>query len=283
MSKYGLLEQNVCESIADYRAEELLYRGFTIIEDVLPVDRLDELRVKVDAVYDKQVQILGEDLIDTIRDGLVARNLLCHDDTFVEFLQLSPIVEVLKKVIGEKYILIAQNGIINKSKQHHYQRNWHRDLAYQNYMCSEPLAINVMIALDDFTIESGATEVVPFSHKIVKIPTDKYIEENKLSACIKAGSAIIFDSILLHKAGVNESDTILTRRGVNHIYGKPMMRQTIDIPKAMCGKFKDDTHLRTVLGYEFESYISDIEWRKFKYEQFKENEFKHRLDDKPLY
>jgi ectoine hydroxylase-related dioxygenase (phytanoyl-CoA dioxygenase family) len=283
MSKYGLLEQNICKNISEYRAEELLYKGFTVIENVIDLENLTVLRDKVDAVYDKQINILGESLVDTIRDGLVARNLLCHDHSFIDFLTLKPIVDVLKKVLGEKYILIAQNGIINKSQQHHYQRNWHRDLAYQNYMCSEPLAINVMIALDDFTVESGATEVVPFTHKIVKIPSDKYIEDNKISACVKAGSAIIFDSILLHKAGINISDEVLIRRGVNHIYGKPMMRQTIDIPKALAGKYKDDKHLYTVLGYEFESFVSDIEWRQFKYEQFKENEFKHRLDNQLLY
>lgn len=283
MSKYGLLNQTICNNIAEQKAEEIVYKGFCIVDDVLASDQLDSLRTKLDMVYQKQVDILGEELLDIIRDGLVARNVLCHDNTFVELLSLPPIVDVLKKALGEKYILIAQNGIINKSKQDHYQRNWHRDFAYQNYMCSEPLGINVMIALDDFTVESGATEVVPLSHKFVQIPSEEYIRKNSISACVKAGSAIIFDSILLHKAGMNTSDDILVRRGINHIYGKPMMRQTIDIPKALGGKFKEDPHLNTVLGYEFESFSSDIEWRQFKYEQFKMNSFKHRLDEKPLY
>jgi hypothetical protein len=47
-------------------------------------------------------------------------------------------------------VLHLQNGIINMPNEEHHQSSWHRDLPYQNWTSSEPLACNVFYCLDNF-------------------------------------------------------------------------------------------------------------------------------------
>jgi ectoine hydroxylase-related dioxygenase (phytanoyl-CoA dioxygenase family) len=77
-----------------------------------------------------------------------------------------------------------------------------------------------------------------------------------------AGSAILFDAMLYHKAGVNSSG--MTRRGINHIFALPLIHQPISFPRALAGKYSEDPHLRRLLGYDTEPARSAQDWREWK-------------------
>jgi hypothetical protein len=53
----------------------------------------------------------------------------------------------------------------------------------------------------------------------------------------------------------------MVRRGINHMYTIPFIKQQISLPKALGGKFNDDPFLSKFLGYESEPDESVVAFR----------------------
>jgi ectoine hydroxylase-related dioxygenase (phytanoyl-CoA dioxygenase family) len=75
-----------------------------------------------------------------------------------------------------------------------------------------------------------------------------------------AGSLIVFDSMLFHRAGINRSQAM--RRGVNNVFALPFLKQQIVLPALLDGKWSDDPWLRRLLGYESDPPRSPAEYRE---------------------
>ena len=153
-----------------------------------------------------------------------------------------------------------QNAIINRPNKTHHQASWHRDLPYQNSILTEPLAINALFAIDDFTQETGGTIILPFSHKQSILPSDRYIESHQMTAVAKSGSVVVFDSMLYHRAGNNHSGNI--RRALNHLYTKPIIKQQYDIASCVGPRYKGDPFLEMFLGVTSTVPHDDLAWRE---------------------
>ena len=116
-----------------------------------------------------------------------------------------------------------------------------------------------MFCIDDFSKETGGTTVVPYTHKMDVLPSNQYIEKNSMLVEAKAGSVIMFDSMLFHRAGYNSSKK--TRRGINHMFTVPIMKQFYDFPNALKGRFSEQPNLSQLLGYTSQVPKDDVEWR----------------------
>ena len=139
--------------------------------------------------------------------------------------------------------------MINPPRSERYNQGaWHRDLPYQHFVSLRPLAINALFCLDPFTIENGATKVLPASHQREAFPSDRFIETEALAIIAPAGSFIILDCMTFHSGGINTTDR--PRRAVNHVYSIPLFRQQIDLPVALGETFVADRELRELLGYD---------------------------------
>jgi hypothetical protein len=68
--------------------------------------------------------------------------------------------------------------------------------------------------------------------------------------------------MLYHRGGQNRSGR--TRLGINHIFVLPLLKQQIDLPSALGGKFRNDPVLRRLLGYESAPAASAYLWRQAK-------------------
>lgn len=148
-----------------------------------------------------------------------------------------------------------QNAIINRFDENHHQRSWHRDLPYQNYVISKPISLNAMFCIHDFNTTTGGTEIIPYSHNLETMPSPDYCAKHTIIVEAPAGSVALFNSMLIHRAGVNNSGKI--RVGVNHVFTVPIIKQQIDLPSALNGKYSDDPFLNTLLGYKFRVPESD--------------------------
>jgi ectoine hydroxylase-related dioxygenase (phytanoyl-CoA dioxygenase family) len=224
---FGVLNQQINSSELDQQTEELSLLGYTVIKDVLSSKELDEYRKRLDEVYIVQKNEFSENDLASINELNLARLLLAYDSHFVNFLTQKPIVDLLKKILGNYFILHLQNGIINTPKEGHHQNSWHRDLPYHDFTISKPLALSVLYCLDDFNESTGGTNVIPYTHKSDIMPSDTYIQNHSFQVTAKAGSVIVFDSMIFHKAGFNSSVQI--RRGVNHMFTTPILKQQIII------------------------------------------------------
>lgn len=68
------------------------------------------------------------------------------------------------------------------------------------------LIANVLWILDEFTIDNGATRVVPGSHRIRHFAMDGVINPNEIIITAPQGSAIIFNANLWHGGGENTTE-----------------------------------------------------------------------------
>jgi ectoine hydroxylase-related dioxygenase (phytanoyl-CoA dioxygenase family) len=247
----------------DALAEEIRNLGYTVLASGFSALELQQIREASDAVYARQVlECGGEENLVRMKDASIARCALSYDDCFVRLAAHPGLMRLVAKLLGENFILMGQNAIINRVDRQHDQVVWHRDLTYQHFVSSRPLAISALWCIDDFTELTGATTVLPVSHKVEAFPSCEFVLKHQRIVEAKAGSIIVFDAMLYHRGGDNRSGR--TRLGVNHIFGLPLLKQQIDLPSALGGKFRDDPVLARLLGYESASPPSAFLWRKAK-------------------
>lgn len=185
----------------DLFAEEIAVRGYAIVADGLDEDYLEEARQRIDAVYESQVdEVGGADRLERIGDANVARCLLAYDD-FVVDLAARPEVPAWRALPRRVRGAAVAERVVNRPSDDHYQAAWHRDLDHQHFVSSRPLAISALYCIDDFSAETGGTHVLPGSHKSEAFPSPEFVERHQVVADAPAGSVLVFDAMLFHRAG----------------------------------------------------------------------------------
>jgi len=262
-SAYGVVEPGEKGTSANHHRviEDMAVRGYSILPDVLSQRQVDELSQKLDQIYQVQcAELDGEHTLDEILDADIVRCPLAYDDAFLSLSTVPEVVDALKALLGDNLVLLMQNGVINRPDRIQTQTRWHRDLNYQHWVSSAPLAVSVLFCLQDFNRETGGTVVLPASHKVAHLPSSELVGECETQVDATRGSALIFDSMLFHRAGVNQSDRI--RRGVNHVVGRPILAQQIDIPALLGDPAPEDAWLAGYLGYRWRPAASVQAWRR---------------------
>jgi ectoine hydroxylase-related dioxygenase (phytanoyl-CoA dioxygenase family) len=246
---------------ASMHVEELRLQGYTLVDSGLDERALDGLRNALEAVYRQQCDELGgEAALRRCNDADVARAPLVYDSRFVDVAANPNLLEVVSQVLGENFVLTQQNGLLNRPSAQHYQARWHRDLSYQHWVSSEPLAINALLALDEFSLSTGATYVLPASHLRPEFPSDAYVRRHQKVLEAPAGTFLVLDAMLFHRAGVNVSER--PRRAVNHLIGRPFLAQQFDFPGMLQGRHAEDPLLARYLGYRWRPVSNVAEWRR---------------------
>lgn len=261
MKSYGLSVHNKINSTKDKHLEEFNILGYTIIENVLDSNYLELIRNEIDRVYDLQKNELGISLLKEINEENLVRLPLAYSEVFKNIAGFEPLREYLTSILGNFFVLHLQNAIINMPSEEHHQSSRHRDLPYQDWVSTSPLACNLYFCIDDFTEETGATFILPYSHKLTVIPSQEYVASNAVQINAKAGSVILFDSMLFHRAGYNRTNSFI-RRGINNVFVKPILNQQIDIPRCLRGKYSDEAYFEMLLGYKNQIPESVIEYRE---------------------
>jgi ectoine hydroxylase-related dioxygenase (phytanoyl-CoA dioxygenase family) len=240
--------------------EEIRVRGFTILESVLDAAAVSIANEKIDEVYRRQcAEVGGEASLDRINDADIVRCLLAYDDHFLQLATLEPVLTIIRSLIGENLVLMMQNGVINRPDRKQFQTSWHRDLNYQHWVSSRPLALSALVCLEDFEERTGGTAFLPASHRFADFPSPSLVHAGEVTPNAPAGSVILFDAMIFHRSGINRSGRV--RRAINHVFGCPILGQQIDIP-AMLGKAAPaDPWLAGFLGYRWNPAASVLEWR----------------------
>jgi ectoine hydroxylase-related dioxygenase (phytanoyl-CoA dioxygenase family) len=260
---YGVVSANAAADDKSRILEEISFRGFATIADVVRADEVDELNAKLDSVYARQSEeVGGEKSLSIINDADVVRCPLAYDDAFLALARNDKFVSVVKYLLGDNIVLLMQNGVINRPDRLQFQTNWHRDLNYQHWVCSKPIAISALVCLEDFNDQTGGTVFLPGSHKFERFPSPAFAQQGGETPNARRGSAILFDAMVFHRAGVNRSNRI--RRGVNHVIGVPILAQQVDIPSMLGRQRPDDPWLAGYLGYRWNPVRDVREWRMRK-------------------
>jgi ectoine hydroxylase-related dioxygenase (phytanoyl-CoA dioxygenase family) len=247
-ASYGISEQLGACTSAEEHAERVRLAGFTVVRGRLGGDDLRDLSRRIDALLAQQAREAGgAQRLAEIGEEDTARCCLAYDDAFLG-LVIDPIVtEVCRLLLGDYFIVMQQNAVVNPPARSHTQRAYHRDLPYQHFVSSRPLAVSALFCVDAFTRDNGATVVLPGSHKIEQFPSESVVADLESTIEAPAGSFIVFDSMVFHRAGTNGSEA--PRRAVNQVYSLPFIAQQVSLPSMLQGRYADDAALARLLGY----------------------------------
>lgn len=258
---YGKVAQAAVADATDVHIEEIRTNGYTVLHGLFDAAELEAWRARIDRIYAQQEQHFGRDGLAAIQETDVCRAPLLYDFHFASAMAHHPaIMDVMYRMLGEWVVLNLQNAVINRPGTQHHQAHWHRDIPHQNFIMQPPVAINALVAIDPFTAETGGTQIIPFSHRTEALPSNRYIDSHCITAALPAGSAILFDAMVYHRAGQNSSTQI--RRAVNHLYTVPVFRQQYDFPRALGTSQPMNPALTRLLGFESQTPLDDVQWRE---------------------
>lgn len=185
--------------------ESLRESGYTLIEGVIPADKVESVREAVETTVDSPQYQEG------------GRDFLACDQQFVKYVGDSRVNDVVGSVLGEYYRVSFTNAIIRQS--HDKRGAWHSDWPFGSggaAFIPEPFPDAVMYLttvwmLTPFSTSTGGTLIIPGSHKwqIDPLggkgpnPSESHPEEIHVSG--KPGDVMIFDSRMWHAKPNNDA------------------------------------------------------------------------------
>lgn len=268
---YGVREAYESSTELDQALELLSFRGFCTLDSGIDARTLASLKEAFDDGLSNYHGRFGTQYdLKALGEHQTIRVLAKFAPAFVTLIENPPLRAFLQALFGNSVVLNQMNGLINPPKGEQYaQARWHRDLPYQHFVASRPLAINALFCLDDFTVENGATRVAVGSHKEEKFPSAAVLETIAETVTAPAGTFLVLDAMTYHCGGNNLTGT--PRRAVNHVFTIPLMRQQISFESAIGGDLDLTEDTRRLLGYGSVEPRTVDEWLEARTRKATEN------------
>jgi ectoine hydroxylase-related dioxygenase (phytanoyl-CoA dioxygenase family) len=243
-------------TIAEYK-KQMDENGWAVFHDLVPSDLVERLKNDLEASYKIRRPIQEKNGVDTNTAG-TAHHLLADGKSFFEFLSHLYLDKEIKEYFGGNYILNTYGGNLNLRGQHTYASNVHRDV--RTYTSDIKLLLNILVVLDDFTLDNGATYLLSGSHLKKEKPSDDHFFKHSERVVAKKGSIVFWDANLWHAAGENKTDG--PRRALSLIYSKPFMKQQFDYCRNIGYEKVEQMSdgLKQVLGFNSRIPTSLEEW-----------------------
>ena len=227
----------------DAATEQLRADGYVILPEVIPKELVSRIRFELEPH-------LGPFGRNPFEGGLTQRvyALLAKAPSVAELVEHPAVLALVDPYLRATYLLWGALAI-----------NKHPGEERQAYHCDDDAGapprpriaqgISTMWALDDFTEDNGATEIIPGSHLWGpgEIPAEEDVRTFK--AVMPAGSVLIWQGPLFHRGGANRTDE--TRLGITLQYCEPWLRQienmVLAVPPKTAAQYSKQ--VRGMLGY----------------------------------
>lgn len=201
--------------------------GYCIIENLIPPSLLQELK------NDLEHAIEAENEYHKSKNhpdfGMV---LLCplYGRSFLKLLEFQPYMEPFEHFLGTASIVYSYTSSSMPPSNTNYSSRIHTDCPFtqpEGYLTR----MQALIALDDFTIDNGATYVLPASHNMKEMPESEYFFSNSVRLTMSAGSVWYANPRIWHAGGSNSTDN--WRHGLTTVMSRAYMKQRMDIPRIL--------------------------------------------------
>lgn len=223
--------------------------GFVVLERVLDRAGLDALGAAL-APFEAH-RPMGRNSFEGERSQRVY-SLAGKGDAFLALIEHPAILALLDRVLLPNYLLSTAQSI--RLHPGETPQGWHTDDGF--YLVPRPhptpRGITVIWAIEDFTADNGATELLPGSHRWGPEHPDEHAGDPgvaPVAAIMPAGSALVFDAGLWHRGGANRSPS--TRLAISPQYCQPYLRpqesQLLIVPPDAARRCSD--RMRAMLGY----------------------------------
>ena len=224
--------------------DEVNSQGFSCIADVIPKDTVSLLRQEL-SYYNK---VHNSSLrVETDRD--MVHN--CHELSlnFLEAFQYPVIDECLRILLEDSYLIYAFQSSSLPPNGSNNARRIHCDSPrlVPNYITN----IGAIIALDDYTEETGAIEFLPHSFNLVTPPSEDTFSQSSQQVLCPKGSVILFNARTFHREGINHSNDYRHSLTIN--FCRCYMRQRFDFVRmanASGSIFTMSESQRKLIGYD---------------------------------
>ena len=236
--------------------KNLVTKGYSVCEGFLS----DSLVVGLKTDCERWIKICGEYQKNAgLVEDYTGHHCVGDSDGIDELLHSHRFHPLLAAFFEKKnYILHACNPVLGPPSANSYLHKIHRDI--NTFIPDANLRMNVLVALDDFTIDNGATEILPYSHRTEAVPSTEEFDSKKVSLCMPKGSVAFFNSYLWHRAGKNATQN--NRVALTLSYGLSFIKPQLDYERLL----GEDTGRsfsplsRQIFGYNSRVPVSLIEW-----------------------
>lgn len=219
--------------------------GYAIVPDALPATLCAKLRQRLQEVLDAYVPVASE---RSMLDRSLMHDLLARHIAFARLLEDPRLQQLLAPTLGEHWIMYAFTSSSLPPRDTNYGRRLHVDSP--RFVPGYATNMGVIWALDDFSLENGATEVLPGSHTTPLEPGLEFFERNKVVLTCGKGAMMLFNARLSHRSGINRSGE--WRHALTMNACRSYMKQRMDwvrfVPREIAEALNHQA--RRLLGYD---------------------------------
>jgi ectoine hydroxylase-related dioxygenase (phytanoyl-CoA dioxygenase family) len=155
-----------------------------------------------------------------------------YSDSFSELLASDELMAPINSTLGESSLVYAYTSSSMPPSESNYSARIHVDSP--RVIPGYPTNLGIIVLLDDFTEENGATYFLPQSHERLDQPSEEEFFKNAKRLIAKAGSVCYFNSRTWHAGGVNKTKNWRHALTINMCRG--YMRQRLNFPSFLSGR-----------------------------------------------
>ena len=246
---------------ADEHANAVRRTGYVVVADVLSRAEIDAMRAAL------APHLQGRRMGRNDFEGLATERvyaLLAKDPALALLVEHPRLLAIVDRLLAPTYLLSAFLAINVHAGE--TPQGWHFDDG--GCMVPRPRAmhgVSAIWALDDFTVENGATQVIPGSHRWDESAVAQ--SDDAVSICMSAGSMLVLAGTLMHRGGASRGPG--TRLGVTPQYCQPWLRQIENMALAVPPDVASglSPRVQELLGYSvaapsFMGYVNGLHPRR---------------------
>ena len=243
---YGALTSSKNNSLSK-AAKQVIKSGYTILDSKISKKDILLISNSLSALREEYTKKYGREVLSSAGENNIIRMPFTINKIFLDLAFNKQLINLVSELIEGEFILNQQNALTNKPNEEYSQARWHRDLPYQHFTTSKPIAISGLFCIDNFTIQNGATYILPESHKEEWMPNEDLIKKSAFQIEATSGQFIVMDSMAFHAGGINYS--LDERRAVNHVFTIPFFKHQINI-HAELEEYALSSFQKQVLGFK---------------------------------
>jgi ectoine hydroxylase-related dioxygenase (phytanoyl-CoA dioxygenase family) len=234
--------------------EEMSDRGWAVFPAHMDADLVEWMKVELAESYELCRTIQVRNGVADATEHTV-HHLVGQGHSWLTCLEEMP-NEFIEAFFGGPFVLNSFGGNINPPAAENYAAKIHRDI--RSYF-TDRVMLNAIVALDDLTAENGATWLMNRGQFYDVEPTEELFAGVAKQVIAPAGSVILFDSRVWHRAGLNRSGG--PRRIVTPMYTKPFYKPQFDYCRALEETaFLMSDELRQIIGVNARVPATLDEW-----------------------
>jgi ectoine hydroxylase-related dioxygenase (phytanoyl-CoA dioxygenase family) len=233
--------------------------GYTILKDVITAEECDHYKGLLEATFEKYSpkyytdQSKSSHSLQSKINEKVVYNLHNKDMDWYKLFENENVASILDVMLKEgSYKNQEPYHLLNISARTPLNGTGEQQLHLDSNLPGGdfPIIMVVLWMFDDFTKESGATRIVPGSHKFSSYALDGKSYESEIQAVGKKGSVLIYNASLWHGGANNMTNR--TRWSLVLGYGRWFIKPSYDFfkntPDAIYQKLSDAQ--KELLGFK---------------------------------